>query len=217
MDPSGSVKPGPNQSGRPLVIGLTGGIGSGKSTVADCFRTLDVPVIDADEIAHALVAPGQPALQEIITAFGEHCVDANGQLDRGWLRQRVFTDSRQRQRLEAILHPKIRIKIIELIETVDTSYCIVVIPLLLETDQMDLVDRVLVVDCSQHNQVARASARDGRSREEIMAIIGVQALRQRRLSLADDIINNDGSLDELRAQVRSQHHRYLEIAAHGAA
>ena len=211
MDPSGSIKPGPT-----LVVGLTGGIGSGKSTVADFFRGLDVPVIDADEIAHALVAPGQPALQEIIAAFGERCIDADGQLDRGWLRDRVFSDAAQRHRLEAILHPKIRIKISALVKTVEAPYCIVVIPLLLETDQLDLVDRVLVVDSSQENQLARVAARDGRSRVEILAIMGVQAPRERRLARADDVISNNGTLDELLAQVRSQHAKYLECAAHGS-
>ena len=211
MDPFGSIKPGPT-----LVVGLTGGIGSGKSTVADFFRGLDVPVIDADEIAHALVAPGQPALQEIIAAFGERCIDADGQLDRGWLRDRVFSDAAQRHRLEAILHPKIRIKISALVKTVEAPYCIVVIPLLLETDQLDLVDRVLVVDSSQENQLARVAARDGRSRVEILAIMGVQAPRERRLARADDVISNNGTLDELLAQVRSQHAKYLECAAHGS-
>ena len=211
MDPSGSIKPGPT-----LVVGLTGGIGSGKSTVADFFRGLDVPVIDADEIAHALVAPGQPALQEIIAAFGERCIDADGQLDRGWLRDRVFSDAAQRHRLEAILHPKIRIKISALVKTVEAPYCIVVIPLLLETDQLDLVDRVLVVDSSQENQLARVAARDGRSRVEILAIMGVQAPRERRLARADDVISNNGTLDELLAQVRSQHAKYLKCAAHGS-
>jgi dephospho-CoA kinase len=217
VDPPGSVKPGPSQTGSPLIVGLTGGIGSGKSTVADYFRILDVPVIDADEIAHALVAPGQSALQEIITAFGEHCVDVNGHLDRNWLRERVFSDSTQRRRLESILHPKIRMKIRGLIEAVDAPYCIVVIPLLLETDQKDLVDRILVVDCTEDTQVARAAARDGHAREEIRAIMGVQATRQSRLALADDIINNNGTLDELRAQVQIQHEKYLEFTAHGTA
>lgn len=214
MEPSGSVTPAPGRTGRPLVVGLTGGIGSGKSTVADLFRTLGVPVIDADEIAHALVEPGQPALQEIITTFGKHSVDANGQLDRGWLRERVFTNPGQRHRLEAILHPKIRMKIRELIKGVADPYCLVVIPLLLETEQTDLVDRVLVVDCTPDRQVDRAVARDSRARQEILAIMGVQATRENRLAIADDIISNNGTLDELRGQVRLQHQRYLEIAAH---
>ena len=215
MDPSGSVTQDPGRTGRPLVVGLTGGIGSGKSTVADIFRTLGVPVIDADEIAHALVRPGQPALQEIITTFGEDCVDASGQLKRGWLRERVFTDAGLRHRLETILHPKIRMKISELIKTVAEPYCLVVIPLLLETGQVDLVDRVLVVDSTPDRQIERAVARDGRAREEILAIMGVQASRESRQGIADDVISNDGTLDELRAQVTSQHKQYLEIAAHG--
>jgi dephospho-CoA kinase len=217
MDPSGSTAPRPDRTGRPLVVGLTGGIGSGKSTVAHIFSALDVPIIDADEIAHTLVAPGQPARQEIIATFGEHCVDAEGQLDRDWLRDRVFSNSTERQRLEDILHPKIRLKISELIETINTPYCIVVIPLLLETRQMDRVDRILVVDCTEGTQADRAAMRDGRSEAEIRAIMAVQAPRERRLAIADDIIRNDGTLAELRAQVRSQHRQYLEIAAHGAA
>jgi dephospho-CoA kinase len=215
VDPSGSDTPDPVRSGRPLVVGLTGGIGSGKSTVADLFGSLGVPVIDADAIAHALVEPGQPALQEIITTFGEHCVDASGLLDRGWLRQRVFSDSTQRLRLEAILHPKIRMKIRQLVNAVTEPYCVVVIPLLVETGQRDLVDRVLVVDCTHDQQLDRASARDGRTREEIQAIMGVQATRERRLAIADDIIRNSGTLEALRGEVRLQHQRYLEIAAHG--
>ncbi|MDH3870860.1 MAG: dephospho-CoA kinase [Gammaproteobacteria bacterium] len=215
MEPYGIVTQDLDRTRRPLVVGLTGGIGSGKSTVADLFKTLGVPVIDADEIAHALVEPGHPALQEIITTFGEHCIDANGQLDRGWLRERVFTDAGLRHRLEAILHPKIRMKISELIKTVAKPYCLVVIPLLLETGQMDLVDRVLVVDCTPDRQVERAAARDGRAREEILAIMGVQATRESRLGIADDVISNDSTLDELHTRVKSQHKKYLEIAAHG--
>ncbi len=217
MAPSGSDTPGPDRTGRPLVVGLTGGIGSGKSTVADFFQALDVPVIDADAIAHALVDPGQPALAEIVAAFGESCIDASGRLDRAWLRERVFSDSTRRHRLEAILHPKIRMEIRELIKGVAGPYCVVVIPLLLETEQQDLVDRVLVVDCTQDHQLDRASARDGRTRGEILAIMAIQAPRESRLAIADDIIRNNGSLDELRLQVLLQHERYLEIATRGTA
>jgi dephospho-CoA kinase len=195
---------------RPLVIGLTGGIGSGKSTVAGIFKQFGIPVIDADDIAHALVAPGQPAIEEIIEVFGPASVDACGALDRNYLRKLVFSDPEQRHRLEAILHPKIRHEIIALTRNVQAPYCIVVIPLLLETDQQDLVDRILVVDTKLDNQITRVAMRNGLPRHEINAIIAAQANRDRRLAAADEVINNDGSLDQLAIQVRAQHEKYLK-------
>ena len=197
---------------RPLIVGLTGGIGSGKSTVADLFQQLGIPVIDADVIAHTLVEPGQPALVEIIKAFGANTVDASGVLDRARLRKLVFSDPEQRRRLEAILHPKIRREIITLTTNIRTPYCIVVIPLLLETDQRDLVDRILVVDTGVDKQIARVTMRNGLPRHEIMAIITAQASRDRRLAAADEVIDNNGSLNELNSQVRAQHEKYLKIA-----
>ena len=197
---------------RPLIVGLTGGIGSGKSTVADLFQQLGIPVIDADVIAHTLVEPGQPALVEIIEAFGANTVDASGVLDRARLRKLVFSYPEQRRRLEAILHPKIRREIITLTTNIRTPYCIVVIPLLLETDQRDLVDRILVVDTGVDKQIARVTMRNGLSRHEIMAIITAQASRERRLAAADEVIDNNGSLNELNSQVRAQHEKYLKIA-----
>ena len=197
---------------RPLIVGLTGGIGSGKSTVADLFQQLGIPVIDADVIAHTLVEPGQPALVEIIEAFGANTVDASGVLDRARLRKLVFSDPEQRHRLEAILHPKIRREIITLTTNIRTPYCIVVIPLLLETDQRDLVDRILVVDTGVDKQIARVTMRNGLPKHEIMAIITAQASRERRLAAADEVIDNNGSLNELNSQVRAQHEKYLKIA-----
>lgn len=197
---------------RPLVIGLTGGIGSGKSTVAGIFQQLGIPVIDADVIGHAMVAPGQAALEEIIEVFGPESVDASGILDRNRLRKLVFSDPAKRHRLEAILHPKIRREIIALTRKIQTPYCIVVIPLLLEADQRDLVDRILVVDTGIDDQIARVTKRNGLPRHEITAIIAAQADRDSRLAAADEVINNDGSLDELAIQVRAQHEKYLKIA-----
>jgi dephospho-CoA kinase len=197
---------------RPLVIGLTGGIGSGKSTVAGIFQQLGVPVIDADAIAHAMVAPGQPALEEIIEAFGPASLDASGVLDRDRLRKLVFSDPGQRRRLEAILHPKIRCEIIALITNITAPYCIVVIPLLLETEQQDLVDRILVVDAGEDRQIARVTLRNGLPRSEVAAIIAAQASRDARLAAADEVITNDGSLDELAGQVLSHHEKYLKTA-----
>ena len=198
---------------QPLIVGLTGGIGSGKSTVAGLFEALGIAIIDADVIARALVAPGEPALREIITAFGSSCLDDRGQLDRGKLRRLVFSDQAQRLQLEAILHPKIRLEIKKLIKNVRTPYCIVVIPLLLETHQTDLVDRILVVDTPVDIRITRVEARDHLPRDEIDAIIKTQTDREVQLRAADDVICNNGSLDKLAILVQKQHDRYLEIAA----
>lgn len=208
-----TVQSPPNSKAhRPLLIGLTGGIGSGKSTVAGFFKQLGVPVIDADDIAHAIVAPGQPALKEIIAAFGPASVNDTGRLDRDRMRKLVFSDPAQRHRIEAILHPKIRREISSLTANIQTPYCIVVIPLLLEAEQADLVDRILVVDTMVDNQISRVAVRNRLSRDEIIAIIEAQADRESRLAAADEVINNDGSLDDLARQVREQHGKYLEIA-----
>ena len=208
-----TVQSPPNSKARrPLLIGLTGGIGSGKSTVAGFFKQLGVPVIDADDIAHAIVAPGQPALKEIIAAFGPASVNGTGRLDRDHMRKLVFSDPAQRHRIEAILHPKIRREISSLTMRIQTPYCIVVIPLLLKAEQADLVDRILVVDTMVDNQISRVAVRNRLSRDEIIAIIEAQADRESRLAAADEVINNDGSLDDLARQVREQHGKYLEIA-----
>jgi dephospho-CoA kinase len=198
---------------QPLIVGLTGGIGSGKSTVAELFRELGTTIIDADVIARASVAPGEPALEEIIAAFGSACLDARGRLDRGKLRRLVFSDPVRRQQLEAILHPKIIQEIKRLIKTVRTPYCIVVIPLLLETHQTDLVDRILVVDTPVNMRIIRVEARDHLPRDEIDAIIKTQADQEVQLRAADDVIRNIGSLDKLAILVQKQHDLYLELAA----
>lgn len=210
-DTDALISPPGGDKHRPLIVGLTGGMGSGKSTVADLFQQLGIPVIDADVIAHTLVEPGQPALVEIIEAFGANTVDASGVLDRVRLRKLVFSDTEQRHRLEAILHPKIRREIITLTTNIRTPYCIVVIPLLLETDQRDLVDRILLVDTGVDKQIARVRMRNGLPRHEIMAIITAQASRERRLAAADEVIDNNGSLADLEYQVRAQHKKYLKI------
>jgi len=196
----------------PLTVGLTGGIGSGKSTVAELFGRLGATIIDADEIARALVAPGEPALREIVTTFGSACLDERGQLDRGKLRRLIFSDPARRQQLEAILHPIIINNIIRLIHNIQTPYGIVVIPLLLETNQTGLVDRILVIDTPVNVRLARVGARDHLSKDEINAIIKTQATREMQLRAADDVICNAGHLDELAILVQKQHDRYLEMA-----
>jgi dephospho-CoA kinase len=195
-----------------LVVGLTGGIGSGKTTVANLFSALGAPLIDADVIARELVAPGSPVLNEIIDCFGADVLDPRGDLDRLRLRQRVFTDPGQRRRLEAILHPRIRAEIARQIGRLDAPYCIVSIPLLVETAQTDLVDRILVVDCPPELQRERVARRDGWGEDEITGAMQAQATRAERLAAADDVIVNDRDLDALRDRVISLHRDYIERA-----
>jgi dephospho-CoA kinase len=195
-----------------LVIGLTGGIGSGKTTVANGFEKLGVPLIDADLIARELVEPGQVALEEIRAVFGAECLTKEGRLDRAHIRERIFADDSLRQRLEAILHPEIRKRIKALIAGVKAAYCIVVIPLLLETGQNDLVDRILVIDAPEKEQIKRVAARDKLSHNAIIKIMNTQADRETRLAAADDIIVNSSDLETLTNHIQSLHRRYLELS-----
>jgi dephospho-CoA kinase len=197
---------------RPLVVGLTGGIGSGKSTVSAIFESLGVPVIDADQLAHQLVAPGQAALDEIRKTFGERCITPDGHLDRALIRQRVFSNSDEKQKLESILHPRIRNRIVAWIAGLESPYCIVVIPLLLETGQTDLVDRILVVDIPENEQLTRVAARDGLTHNAVLAIMDSQTDRETRLAAADDVIANSSDIASLESRVRTLHSYYLEIS-----
>lgn len=199
-----------------LVVGLTGGIGSGKTTVARCFTELGVPLIDADDIAHELVVPGAPALNEIVECFGPDALNSRGELDRLRLRHRVFTSPEQRRRLEAILHPRIRTEIINRIQRLDAPYCIVSIPLMAETGQADLVDRVLVIDCPPELQRQRIARRDGWSEDEITGAMQAQSSRAQRLQIADDVIVNDRDPEYLRGAVKSLHQKYLELSREAA-
>lgn len=195
-------------------VGLTGGIGSGKSTVAEWFAAAGVPVIDTDLIARALTAPGAAALDSIRAAFGESVIRADGTLDRAALRQRVFADPESRRRLEAILHPPIRDAVEQALAALAAPYVLIVIPLLVETGACrDLLNRVLVVDCPEHLQVERVIARSGLSRDQVMAIIVAQSARADRLAAADDLIVNAGSPEALRDQVAELHQRYQALAA----
>lgn len=196
-----------------LVVGLTGGIGSGKSVVAERFAALGVPVIDADVIARELVAPGQPALREIVEAFGTDVLNPDGTLDRAALRTVVFSNPAARTRLEAILHPPIRTEMLRRIQAYSAPYCILVIPLLVETGQANLVDRILVVDVEPSIQYKRIARRDGLTAPEIDAILAVQADRRTRLETADDVIDNSGEPSDLDPQVSALHTHYLILAA----
>ena len=197
-----------------FTVGLTGGIGSGKSTVADCFAALGVPVIDTDVIARDLAAPGGAALDAIRAVFGEAVMQADGTLDRAALRRRVFADSAARHQLEAILHPRIRQVVGDMLAMLSAPYALIVIPLLVETGgYRDVLNRVLVVDCPEDVQVARVRARSGLTQAEIKAILAAQVGRAERLAVADDIIVNTATLEALRAEVAALHQRYLALAA----
>lgn len=200
-----------------FTVGLTGGIGSGKSTVADCFAALGVPVIDTDVIARELTAPGGAALEAIRAVFGATVMQTDGTLDRAVLRRRVFADSAARHQLEAILHPRIRQGVAQKLATLTAPYALIVIPLLVEAGgYRDVLNRVLVVDCPEAVQIARVMARSGLAHGEIKAILAAQAGRAERLAVADDIIVNTLSLEALRAEVAALHQRYLALAAAAA-
>lgn len=197
-----------------LRIGLTGGIGSGKTSVADIFAELGVPVIDTDVIARELTRRDGAALPAIRAIWGESVMRPDGALDRDALRRTIFADGRERQRLEAILHPLIRQQVVNALAAARARYVVVVIPLLVETgNYRDLLDRVLVVDCPESLQIERVRARSRLSQEDVSAILAAQADRASRLAAADDVITNDSDRRSLRDQVLSIHARYSEIAS----
>lgn len=200
----------------PFIVALTGGIASGKTAVSDRFAALGVPIIDTDLIAHAVVKPGQPALREIVTAFGQDILQPDGTLNRRLLREAIFSDPAARLKLESILHPAIRAQVQQDIAAVEAPYCIVVIPLFTESsakaNSYDWVDRVLVVDTTEETQVRRVMQRDDVSREQAQAALAAQASRQSRLALADDVIENNGAAAELDAKVKRLHELYLRLA-----
>lgn len=195
-----------------LRVGLTGGIGSGKSTVAALFAAKGVPVIDTDEIAREIVRVGTPAYAAIIDAFGNTTLDANGAIDRARLRERVFGDSRARRQLEAIIHPRIRAAAETRVAHISAPYCILVVPLLIETDFHELVDRILVVDADEATQIARTMARSGLSRAAVEAILAAQTDRATRREQADDVVVNSGDPSELAPQIDALHERYLALS-----
>jgi dephospho-CoA kinase len=196
-------------------VGLTGGIGSGKSTVAALFQEQGITVIDSDAISHKLTQAGGAAIALIATTFGEEYLTASGAMDRGKMRQLVFSDAAAKVRLETILHPLIHAQMVAQVQgTASSTYALLVIPLLFEAQNYrELVQHVLVVDCSEETQIARAMQRSALSELEVRTIMSQQISREDRLRLADDVIHNDGSLHELRLQVSQLHSRYLDYAA----
>jgi dephospho-CoA kinase len=200
-----------------LVVGLTGGIGSGKSAAADAFARLGAALVDTDLIAHELTAPGGAAVGEIARQFGKAFVDASGAMDRKRMRALVFSDAEEKQRLEALLHPMIRAESERRIAAVFAAkaapYVVFVVPLLVESaDYRQRVGRVLVVDCPEALQVARVRQRSMLPEGEVKRIIAAQIQRERRLAAADDVIDNSGTIAALQQQVRALHEKYLALA-----
>jgi dephospho-CoA kinase len=195
-----------------LIIGLTGGIGSGKTVASQLFNELGIPVIDADVVARQIVQPGQPALEELRILFGNGILTPDGQLDRAELRSIVFSDSTKRKRLEAILHPRIREEMRRQAHQLNSPYCIFAIPLMVETGQKNMVDLILVIDSSDELRRQRIKQRDNLNDNQIDAIFAAQATRDQRLACADDVIHNDADLAHLKAQVIELNRRYTELA-----
>ncbi|UVW29568.1 dephospho-CoA kinase [Massilia sp. H6] len=194
-------------------VGLTGGIGCGKTTVADMFAALGASVIDTDEIAHALTAPHGAAMPALLAEFGDDFATPSGALDRARMRELVFADASARARLENILHPRIRAATQAAASIAGGAYVMFVVPLLIESGQWrERVTRVLAIDCPEHVQIARVMARNGLSETQVRAIMAAQASREQRRAAADDIIVNDDGLDALRPQVLALHAQYLRLA-----
>jgi dephospho-CoA kinase len=200
-------------STRPYLVGLTGGIASGKSAVGRAFRNLGVEVVDADAVSREVVAPGQPALTALAAAFGTGILRPDGTLDRPALRQRVFADPAALATLNGITHPAIRARLMTRAAAARGPYAVLEVPLLVEGGLAREVDRILVVDCSEDLQRERLRARDGTGPAEAAAILAAQASRSARLAAADDVIANAGSLADLDAAVATLHARYLALAA----
>ena len=196
----------------PMIVALTGGLASGKSSVARRFEELGVPVIDADVVTRRLVEPGTPALAEIVDAFGAGVLDEHGRLDRARMRERVFGNDAERSRIESILHPRVRDAMQAFASSSDAPYVLFVIPLLVETEQAGRMDRVIVVDAPRALRTQRAAIRDGGRPETIAAMIDSQATRADRLAAADTVIENTSDIATLRERVDAVHQDCLALA-----
>lgn len=194
-----------------LRVGLTGGIASGKSTVANMFATRGVDIVDTDLISREIVAPGQPALDEIVARFGNHVLRDDGSLDRKALRAIIFSDPNQRRLLELILHPRIRDESMLQASRATGAYLMIVVPLLVESPMQDYMHRILVVDCDVETQLKRLLDRDAENEDQARKMIAAQASREQRLAIADDVVVNDGNLQQLESQVDMLHQRYLSL------
>lgn len=200
-------------STRVFTLGLTGGIGSGKTTIANMFADLGIQLVDTDQLAHQLTAPKGSAIPAIVATFGEQMLLSNGALDRDQMRELIFSDPEQKLRLEQILHPLIRQETEAALQQASSAYVIGVVPLLVESPTWtSRFDRILVVDCHEATQIARVVARSGLSEERVRSIMANQATRETRLSHADDVIVNEGDLTQIRQQVGLLHQKYLRLA-----
>lgn len=199
------------------VVAITGGIGSGKTTVANQFAALGIEVVDADLIAREVVAPGTPALAAIVNHFGPEILTEQGLLDRRVLRERIFSDPAAKSWLNALLHPIIRSEMLRQCAAVSSPYCLLVVPLLVENRLTELADRVLVIDVDEATQIERTCHRDGVSREQAQAILASQASRSERLAMADDVLDNQsGTTETIRARILALHETYLAFASQQA-
>jgi dephospho-CoA kinase len=205
-----------NTKQSPFRIGLTGGIASGKSTVADLFLDLGAKLIDTDVIARVVVKPCEPAVEEIRRRFGDDVVDKSGALDRATMRNLAFSDDKSRSDLEAILHPRIGAEVRRQSQSVDGMYQIIVVPLLVDSPLLQFVERVLVIDCNEDEQLARLLKRDSGTAEEAKRILAAQSSREERLEIADDVISNNSDLAHLREQVivLDENYRRLSMLAY---
>ncbi|MCI3943721.1 dephospho-CoA kinase [Pseudomonas syringae] len=196
---------------KPWILGLTGGIGSGKSAAAQCFINLGIDTVDADHAARWVVEPGRPALEQIAAHFGKGVLQANGELDRGALRKLIFENPEQRRWLEALLHPLVNQEIVSYLAKAKSPYAVLVSPLLIESGQSRMVNRLLVIDVPQQVQIERTMLRDSSSQEQVEAILKVQIQREDRLRYADDILVNDRDHAWLTSEVERLHHFYLTL------
>jgi len=203
-----------NDRKQPFRIGLTGGIASGKSTVADMFAELGVSIVDTDVIAREVVRAGEPALGEIRERFGESVIDETGNLDRSTLRKLVFSDDDARLDLEKILHPRIGLETHRQAEAASGPYHIIVVPLLVGSPLLQFVERVLVVDCDEEIQIQRLLTRDAETAEQAHKMLAAQASREARLAIADDVISNDQDLEKTMRQVVRLDRKYHDLARH---
>jgi dephospho-CoA kinase len=194
-----------------MIIGLTGGIGSGKSAAANFFQNEGVTVIDADDLAREAIEINTPGYKSIVDYFGSRIIDANGLIDRASLRKEVFDDDEKKKVLESIIHPLVRDLMTERITMAQSSYSIVMVPLIFETNSMSNYNRILVIDCDPSLQLERATARDNNSKDQIQKIIDTQCSREERLSIANDVIPNNDSLNDLKTRSLIMHKFYLDL------
>lgn len=198
-----------------MIVGLTGGIGSGKSAAANFFVELGVDLIDADDLAKNVLNKNSKGYELFINEFGEQYLDNDKNIDRDLLRKTIFNDSNKKNKLENIVHPQVRSGIEEFIRTSKSDYCIVVVPLIYETRSSSYYDRILVIDCDEEIQINRSAIRDNTENKEIKKIISKQASREERLSIADDVILNNRTLDSLKEEVIKLHKKYIKMLNHG--